>query len=42
LRWLEGTENYLYELKVKRWRKEVNSREEGVSVINEAKVLRGP
>jgi hypothetical protein len=33
LRWVKDTENDLCELKVKRWRRKVNTREEWGSVI---------
>ena len=38
LRWLEDVE----EMKVKRWREKAVDREEMVSVIREAKAVRGP
>jgi hypothetical protein len=41
LRWLDGEENDLRVMKVKRWRKKPQNREEWESVINEAKVLKG-
>jgi hypothetical protein len=41
LRWLEDVEKDLWETKVKRWREKVVDREEGISVIKEAKALRG-
>jgi hypothetical protein len=42
LRWLNDVENDLRVMKVKRWRKKAQNREEWVSVIKEAKVLKGP
>jgi hypothetical protein len=35
-------ENYLWEMKVKRWRQKAFDREEWASVIQEAKALKGP
>jgi plasmid maintenance system killer protein len=42
LRWLDDAENDLRVMKVKRWRKKAQNREEWVSVIKEAKILKGP
>jgi hypothetical protein len=42
LRWLEGVEKDLREMKVKRWRQKAFDREEWASVIKEANALRGP
>jgi hypothetical protein len=42
LRWLDDVENDLRVIKVKRWRKKAQNREERASVVKEAKVLRGP
>jgi hypothetical protein len=42
LRYLENQENDLRELKAKRWKYMANDTEEWASVVNEAKVLRGP
>jgi hypothetical protein len=42
LRWLDDVENDLRVVKVKRWRKRAQTREEWASVIKEAEVLRGP
>jgi hypothetical protein len=42
LRWLDGVENNLRVMKVKRWRKKTQNREECSSVIKEDKVLKGP
>ena len=42
LRWLDGAEEDLRQLKVKRWRQKALNREEWAVVIKEAKVLRGP
>ena len=42
LRWLEGVEKDPQEMNVNRWRQKAVDREEWVSVIKEAKVLRGP
>jgi hypothetical protein len=41
LRWLDDVENDLRVVKVKRWRKKAQNREEWASVIKEAKVLKG-
>jgi hypothetical protein len=40
-RWLEDVENYILELKVKRWSQEANNREELAFVIKEARVFKG-
>jgi hypothetical protein len=42
VRWLEGVQKDLQEMKVKRWRQKKGDREEWASVIKEGKVLRGP
>jgi hypothetical protein len=42
LRWLDDVENYLRVIKIKRWRKKAQKREEWASIIKEAKVLKGP
>ena len=42
LRWLDGVEEDLRQLKVKRWRQKALNREEWEVVIKEAEVLRGP
>jgi hypothetical protein len=42
LRWLGDVGKDLREMKVKRWRQKAADREEWVSVIKEAKALRGP
>jgi hypothetical protein len=42
LRWLDDVENYLRVMKIKRWRKKAQNREEWAFVIKEAKVLKGP
>jgi hypothetical protein len=39
---LEDVENDLLELKVKRWRRKANSKEERESVVKETKFLRRP
>jgi hypothetical protein len=41
LRWLDDVENDSRVMKVKRWRKKDQNREECASVIKEAKVLEG-
>jgi hypothetical protein len=41
-RWLDDVENGLRVMKIKRWRIKAQNREEWVSVIKEAKVLKGP
>jgi hypothetical protein len=41
LRWQDDVENYLRVMKVKRWRKKAQNREEWASIIKEAKVLKG-
>jgi hypothetical protein len=41
LRWLDDVENDLRVMKVKRWRKKAQNREEWASVIKKAKVLKG-
>jgi hypothetical protein len=42
LRWLDDVENNLRVMKIKRWRKKAQNREEWASVIKEANVLKGP
>ena len=42
LRWLDGVEEDLRLLRVKRWRQKAMNREEWAVVLKEAKVLRGP
>jgi hypothetical protein len=42
LSWLEYTENDWWELKVKRWWKKANDRDEWASIIKQAKILRRP
>jgi hypothetical protein len=42
LRRLDDVENDFRVMKVKRWRRKAQNREEWASVINEAKVLKGP
>jgi len=42
MRWLEGVEKDLWEMRVKRWRQKAVDREEWASVIMEAKAHRGP
>jgi plasmid maintenance system killer protein len=41
LRWLDDVENDLRVMKIKRWRKKAQNREDWASVIKEAKVLKG-
>jgi len=42
LRWLEDGEKDLWEMKVERWPQRAVDREEWVSIIKEAKALKGP
>jgi hypothetical protein len=42
MRWLEGVEKDLREVKFKRWRQKAVDREEWASVIKETKAVRGP
>jgi hypothetical protein len=42
LRWLDDVENDLRVMKIKRWRKKAQNREEWASVIKEVKVLKEP
>jgi hypothetical protein len=42
LRWLDDVENDLRVIKVRRWRKKAQNREELAPVIKKAKVLKGP
>jgi hypothetical protein len=41
VRWLEGVERHLREMKVKRWRQKVVDREDWATVIKEAKSKEG-
>jgi hypothetical protein len=42
LGWLDDVENDLIVMKIKRWRKKAQNREQWASVIKEVKVLEGP
>jgi hypothetical protein len=42
LRWLDDVKNDVRVMKIKKWRKKAQNREEWASVIKEAKVLKGP